>query len=738
MAAFWPGLVLAGLLLTVMPGAAADVTTANYDRYRTNANLAETVLHTANVHRSEFGKLFSRSVDGFLYAQPLYVEGLPMRRGRRNVVFAATMHNTVYAFDADDPAAETPLWKVSLGPPLLTTVWPEFFDILPELGILSTPVIDRMTRTIYVVACTSVEGKAVYRLHALDLVTGNERSGSPVTLQAQVPGSARDGSGQVVTLDPHQHLQRPGLALHNGVLFIAFGAHADQEPYHGWLLAYHARRLTPVAALCTTPNSGAGAIWHGGRAPAVDDAGDIYIATGNGEFNGRTEFGNSVLRLRLRDGFRMESHFAPMNWQALNARDLDLGSSGPVLMPGTSLLVTGDKAGLMHLLDRDNLGGLQPGDRGQVQEWPATEHGIYGLAMWPRGEQTLVYVRGPAEPVQAWQLNGSRFLASPVSRGTPAVAYPFDGLALSANGQDPQSGILWQTMNDEGGSLGRGSLRAYDASDLSRELWHSEMVPQRDRLGRPAKYAAPTVANGKVYVPTFSNQLVVYGLLHGVPPGIRSIVNAASGAVGPLAPGLLITIRGAGFGVAEPQELTAEGGVYPSAAGGLRVLVDGRAAPLLYVSDTEIDAVVPFSTPAAGRAAVVVERDGVPLYRRDAAMAAQAPALFTLDGTGSGLVEATNPDGSLASEYNPMTADDTLILHATGLGLAEDSGEAEVVVTVDGRPAEVLFVRREAGPGMGRYEIGIRLPPLPPWVHCVVTLTVNGVLAQTNTTVLSW
>src|SRR5580700_2368359 len=300
------------LLITLIASAAGigraqvDVLTANYDNNRTNANLNEGVLNTTNVNPTQFGKLYTFPVDGQVYAQPLYVHSLSMPgQGAPNVLYVATMHNSVYAFDADAVNGTAPLWHVNLG----ATVDPGSFasgapytDILNEIGVLSTPVIDRTGNTIYVVDETLAGGNMVFFLHALDLTTGNEKLNGPVQIQATVAGSGWAGTGDAVdgqlSLLPADHIQRPGLLMANGSIYIGFGSHGDYIPWHGWIVAYNATDLQQQTAVFNTTASSAGAaVWQGGRGLAADPDGSIYCATGNGNYDGVVSWGESVLRL---------------------------------------------------------------------------------------------------------------------------------------------------------------------------------------------------------------------------------------------------------------------------------------------------------------------------------------------------------------------------------------------------------------------------------------------------------
>ncbi|HVR87780.1 MAG TPA: pyrrolo-quinoline quinone, partial [Planctomycetota bacterium] len=354
--------------------AAQDVLTWRNDAQRTGQNLHETTLTPANVGSSSFGMLFSQGVDGYVYAQPLYKSSVSISgSGTHNVVFVATEHNSVYAFDADDNAGSnsSPLWSVNLGPSVPngdvgTT------DIVPEIGITGTPVIDPATGTLYVVAKTKEAGTYVQRLHALDITSGAEKFGGPVVIQATVPGTGDGTTGSSLSFDSlHQH-QRPALLLSGGVVYIAWGSHGDNRPYHGWILGYNASTLAQTAAFNSTPNDAMGGIWMAG-ALAADAGGTLYATSGNGVQNPdptSSSYANSVIKLS--PGLSVLDYFAPSDSATLNAEDLDLGSGGCLILPDQPgpyphLLIQGGKSGILRVLNRDNLGQYHSGGDQVVQ-----------------------------------------------------------------------------------------------------------------------------------------------------------------------------------------------------------------------------------------------------------------------------------------------------------------------------------------------------------------------------------
>lgn len=511
-------------------GALAYVFTSHNDVARTGANLNETRLNAANVNSRQFGKLFSRAVDGQVYAQPLYVSQLRFAdQSVRNVVFVATEHNSVYAFDADDATAIDPLWQVNLGTPVLSTdISPTYRDMMPEIGITGTPVIDPNSQTIYVVAKTKEMADESYhqQLHALDLLTGEEKPSSPVEITASVPGTGVGSVDGTLAFDPLYHLNRPGLLLLNGVIYVAFGSHANRGPHHGWLMAYNVNTLQQVAVFNTTPDSEGGSIWQSGQGLVADGNGNIYLTTGNGPFNlqdGHHDYGDCALKFSTRNGLSLVDYFTPHNTDVLNQFDIDLGAGGPVLLPGINRLVFAGKDTVLRVLDTEKLGGFDPQTDQIVQQFQPSpnrffsapvywESPVYGKVIyyWASGDTLKVFklINGKLQEFEA--AHSSAMTEPGISNAAP--------MSLSANGSKAGTGILWATgslAGDANRNTVPGILRAFDASDITRELWNSEQIADRDSVGNFAKFCPPTVANGKVYVPTFSGQLQVYGLLPG-------------------------------------------------------------------------------------------------------------------------------------------------------------------------------------------------------------------------------
>ncbi len=520
------GAYCVGLLATSAAlSAQVAVTTQRNNVSRTGVNPNETILNASKVNVNTFGKLFSRAVDGQIYAQPLYVPNVQVpSQGVHNIVYVVTEQNSVYAFDADDPAQSASLWHVNFGAGTAGVL-----DALePELGISSTPVIDTTSGTLYVVAQTAIP---TYQLHALDIATGDEKFNGPVTIQGSVPGIGGGSSNGVLTFDPALHFQRPGLLLENGKVYIGFGSHGnDQQPFHGWLFGYDAATLQQTTHICLTPNGNGGGVWTGGQGLTADASGNIYVSTGNGTLDANTggkDYGDSIVKLTS-NGLTVSDYFAPSNQAALEAADADFGSTGPILLPGTSLGVAGGKDGRVFLFNTGNLGQFHTNSDQVVQEWQATTNiltgkgGSFGTD-WLYYNSKL-YVWGNSDFLRAFAFNGSTFNTTPVSVGTiqaPYVSSPYSysnapSMSLSANGTSPGTAIIWAAYSSNGGSDGNaypGILRAFDAADVSKELWNSDQYQARDDSGSWAKWNPPTIANGKVYLGTFDGVLNVFGLL---------------------------------------------------------------------------------------------------------------------------------------------------------------------------------------------------------------------------------
>ena len=500
---------------------APRILTAQYNNERTGANLNEKILTPANVNSNQFGKLFTFKVDGDVYAQPLYLPDVEIPgKGTYNVIFVATENDSVYAFDANGSSPD-PLWHTTLadsknGAAPLSDRDTRCFFIVPQVGITSTPVIDLKTGTLYVLARTK-EGKGFkQRLHALAVTTGAEKFGGPVEISASVKGTGKGRSGGQIAFDPQAENQRAALLLANDSVYIAWGSSCDIETYHGWLIAYDAHALAQKAAFNTSPDAADSAIWQGDAGPAADKNGNIFVVTGNGEFDAATggrDFGDSVLKLNL-DGssLSLRDYFTPSNQQQLNARDNDLGSSGAVLLPDQPgphphLLVTAGKEGKIYLIDRDRMGKFQPGDDPHAVQTIAASRGAFGaMAYWNQN----VYFIGSEAALEDFSVFAGKLKlkATGNSKFLDSGATP----VVSSNGTT--NGIVWAASSKNWNEPpGRPAvLHAYDAADVTRELYTTEQNAARDRAGVALRFAMPSIVNGKVYLGT-KGQVDVYGAL---------------------------------------------------------------------------------------------------------------------------------------------------------------------------------------------------------------------------------
>lgn len=526
----------------------AGVFTYHNDLSRDGSNQREYALTTANVTSGTFGKLFSCPVDGAIYAQPLWVANLSFGGVPHNVVFVATQHDSVYAFDADTSPCMT-LWHANLldanhgGTPGETTVpsgtsgnlvGSGYGDITPEVGVTGTPVIDPSTNTLYVVSKSVVASTLTFfqRLHAIDLFTGSEKLGGPVTIAATYPGTGDGGS--MTTFSPRQQNQRPGLALLNGVVYVSWSSHEDTPPFYGWIMGYDASTLQQKYVLNVTPNVRYGGIWMGGGAPAADSNGNLYIITGNGGFDASStsgpnnDYGDSFLKLT--GALTVSQYFTPSDQASDNSNDEDFGSGGAAILvdqpnsPVPHLVIGGGEDGYLYLLDRDAMGGY--GDNNASQRF-GVGNGIYATGAYWNGHY---YIAPASGRLQAFVLNTTTGQFDTTSVSQSPAGFGGVGSTPSVSSAGSTNGIVWALDNGDyctPESLGCGPsvLHAYDATSVSTELWNSSQGTGNS-AGNAVKFTLPTVANGKVYVGTRGNnmggsdsststpgELDVYGLL---------------------------------------------------------------------------------------------------------------------------------------------------------------------------------------------------------------------------------
>jgi Legume lectin domain/Chitobiase/beta-hexosaminidase C-terminal domain len=564
---FWRGIVgLAAILaLAVTSAMAQNVVTQHNDIARSGANNNEGILTPSNVNATSFGKLFSQSVDGQVYAQVLYVSGLAIPgHGTHNVVFVATENDSVYAFDADNNggANSSPLWQITLldsahGAASGATPVPNgdlsTDDINPQIGITGTPVIDPTTNTMYVVGKTKENGNYVQRLHAINITTGNEKFGGPVALSASVAGNGNGSSGGTLSFDPKWENNRAGALLLNGIVYLPFAAHGDNGPWHGWILAYNASTLKQAGAWCASANGIGAGIWMSGAGLAADTnnpngtspGGRIFAATGNGTFDASSpysntmDYGDSIVRLELNNGaIQVADAFTPLNQATLNSEDRDVASGGVLLLPDqssgghTHLLVLAGKEGRIYVVDRDHMGGFSSSSDNIVEEIPANNSGqtnqnfqIGGLWGMPVFGNNTVFFWATSDNLKSFPLSNGQISSTPSNSSSQQIGFPSPTPTITSNvGSGP---ILWTLETDNYNSSGSATLRAHDATNVSNTLYSSATNASRDTPGPSVKFAVPTVINGKVYVGT-GNSLAVYGLLNGAQQAAAPAISPAS------------------------------------------------------------------------------------------------------------------------------------------------------------------------------------------------------------------
>lgn len=503
------------------------------DNSRSGWNDHETVLNTSNVNVTHFGKVFTRAVDDQVYAQPLVVGHLHLASGDHNVVYAATVNNSIYAFDGDDGSL---FWvknytAAGMRAPRNTDMSGAcgggYSDFSGNIGIVGTPVIDSVRQTMYFVTRSTNGTAYVQHLHAVSLIDGSEASGSPVQITATYPGSGDGSINNVLTFDAQRQNQRQALSLVNGVVYVTWSSHCDWGPYHGWIMGYDAVTLQQHSVYNATPDGNSGGLWESGTGMAADAAGNLYVVVGNGTVGDSidptslTNRGESALKLTPSGStLQVASYFTPADYDFLNNNDQDYGSAGALLIPNSNYFLTPVKTGTMYLLNKDNMGGYVSGSN-NVQQ----------IIQLSGGEMHFhpAYYKGSAkEFVYVWAENDVLH-AIPFDRGTnqldlQAQLVMSNGgptghsgavLSVSSDGAKAGTAILWASYavtGDAEHDVSLGILRAFDANDITHVLYSNLQDPNRDGAGTYAKFASPTIANGHVYLPTFSNQVVAYGL----------------------------------------------------------------------------------------------------------------------------------------------------------------------------------------------------------------------------------
>ncbi|HEY0786363.1 MAG TPA: RICIN domain-containing protein [Acidobacteriaceae bacterium] len=517
----------------------ANVLTYHNDNARTGEDLGEGILTPQNVTSATFGKLFNFAVDGKVDAQPLYVAAVTVSGHRHNLLIVATEHDSVYAIDAD---TGTQYWRVSVvGSGETPSDARNCDQVVPEIGITATPVIDPTAGAhgiIYVVAMSKdTAGNYHQRLHALDLTTGAEQLGGPITVQASV-----SGSGNSTVFDPKQYKDRPGLLLLNGTVYTSWGSHCDVEPYAGWSIAYSEKTLAQTAVFNFVPNGSEAAPWNAGGAPGADLQGNIYYSLGNGTFDPTLttagfpslgDYGNSLVKLSTGGGgLSVADYWTMYNTTNESGGDIDLGSGGMVLLPdmkdssGTTrqLLAAAGKDSNLYVADRNNMGKYDKNSNATLyQELP----GVIPNGAWsnPAYFNNTVYFGPNGGAMRAFSITNALLSSQPTSVTPDSFVYPGANPSISAYGTS--NAIVWAMANNSS-----AGLYAYNAGNLGDKYYDSTQAPNnRDQFGTGNKFMVPTVANGKVYAGT-TNSVAAFGLLHTtaapIADGVYTLTNQKS------------------------------------------------------------------------------------------------------------------------------------------------------------------------------------------------------------------
>jgi hypothetical protein len=504
------------------PGSTVDVTTYHYDNLRTGENTHEATLTHGNVNASQFGLLGAIPVDGHVDAQPLFLSGVAIAgQGTKNVLYVVTEHDSVYAFDADSVsgASVTTLWHRSM----LATGETSSDDrgcgqVTPEIGITSTPVIDRTRNAIYLVAVSKTSGgKYIHRFHALDLTTGQELFGGPTTITATYPGTGANSSNGNVVFDPAQYNERPGLLQIGSTIFTTWGSHCDGGPYTSWVMAYSADTLHQTGVINMVPNGNEGGIWMAGAAPGADASGNIYFIIGNGDFgttldsNGfpaNKNCGNCFAKISSTLPLALKDYFTPLNTVAESNADTDFGSGGPLLLPDVvdsngqtrHLAVGAGKDAIIYVVDRDNMGKFNSSKDSIYQQINgALSGGVWSKPSYFNG---VVYYGAVGDAIKAFPISGGKLATSASSQSSHSFGYPGATPVITAS--SASDGIVWVVENSN-----NGVLHAYDATNLATELYNSTQSSNGQFSGN--KFITPMVANGRVYVGT-QTSVVVFAL----------------------------------------------------------------------------------------------------------------------------------------------------------------------------------------------------------------------------------
>lgn len=759
---------VAALVCAAMLGhAQQSVLTWHNENARTGQNLSETTLTPANVNSTSFGKLFVIPADGKVDAQPLYDPALTFPgSGSHNALYMVTEHDSAYALDADSGSV---LWQVSLlGAGETTSDNLGCGQVTPEIGITSTPVIDPQSGgqgTMYAVAMTKdASGNYHQRIHALNLLTGAEEFGGPVEIRATYTGSGDEGSASTQTFDEKQHVERAGLTLLNGVVYTMWSSHCDDTPYTSWVIGYNEATLQQSAVIDLTANGEEGGLWQAGAGAAVDAAGNLYVLVGNGTFdtalnaNGfpaKGDYGNGFVKISTAGGaLAVADYFTMSNTVAESNADQDLGSGGPMVLPQlnnaqgnpVTLAVGAGKDGHIYVVNTNNMGKFNSTGNEIYQEMTSVLAAVYSSPAWFNGN---LYYGSEGSALKMLPFTGGQF-ASPSSNSATTFEFPGTTPSISANGSS--NGIVWAAENSS-----PAVLHAYNAGNLATELYNSNQASNgRDQFGDGNVFIVPTVANGKVYVGTTAG-VGVFGLLAApVAMTITSVSSAAGSAAGIIAPGEIVTIKGTGLGPAAGVSFSlfdpATGSVQTNLAG-TQVEIGNIAAPILYTSATQINAIVPYAIAGQQQVNVQVayQQPGsvaIATTGETLAVASVQPAIFTASMTGAGQAAAVNQDGTVNGPTNPAQPGSYVSVYFTGGGETNPAGVTGSVngdtlkylvqqpaAMVGGVAAQVTFAGSAPGYVDGLDQLNILLAGDTPAGAQQIVISADGVSSAAGVTI---
>jgi hypothetical protein len=687
-----------------------SVLTQHNDNARTGQNASETVLNTSNVNVNQFGKLFAMPSDGQVYAQPLYVPGVTINGGVHNLVILATENDSVYAYDADSSGA--PLWKASLvdaahgagaGEAALNSATTTGCDEMPQVGITSTPVIDPTSNTIYVEAKSTNGVNYFHRLHALDLLTGNEKTPGPVVIAGAVSGTGDGSSNGQLSFDNLYQLNRPGLLLLNGTIYIAYGSHCDFSPYHGWLFAYDAATFTQKSVYVTTPNGGLGGFWMSGAGVAADTSGNIFIASGNGDFDTTNvparETGDTILKLGTTNQILTQlDYFTPQDQASLQAGDVDLGSGGVLLLPDQPgpfphILVEAGKEGRIYVVNRDQMttnnshycsGCTIDPEIIEESGIPAVgssggQGGMFNIAAY---WNNTLYFWGVNDVLKSIPVTNGLPDFTHITGSTPQIGFPGAGVSVSSNGTTAGSAIVWAIDGTQYGSPGPGPgpavLYSFDASNISTQLWNSaQAANNRDTAGNAVKFAVPTVANGKVYVGS-STEVDAYGLLSANPPPNISSINPSSATAG--APAFALTVTGTGFVSGATVNFGTSPAITPSSVTGTQIVATIPAADIAAAGTVNVTVTNPAAGGTSNAQTFTINNPAPTETSLSPTSATAGGAAFTLTVNGIGFVSTSVVKFNGAAKTTTFASATQLTAAITAADIAT-AGTASVTVT---------------------------------------------------------